>query len=116
MGVWHGAPHVDDPLVIPVQPFDPVCGVNHPPDFPLVLEVGEIEPVPVVAISFQNGITFLPPGNKLFKFTDCFIWLHLFLLIKMQSLFQNSRTSQVTNDIHTSSSHVTQSIYRNINT
>ena len=59
------------PIEIPVQPFDPVGGVNHPPDFPLVLEVGEIEPVPVMAISFQHGITLLPPGNKLFKFLEC---------------------------------------------
>ena len=66
--VWHGAPHVYDPLVIPVQPFDPVCRVNHAPDFSFILEVGEIEPVPVMALSFQDGITFLPPGNKLFKF------------------------------------------------
>lgn len=31
--------------------FDPVSGINHPPDFPFIFEVCKIKPVPVVLLS-----------------------------------------------------------------
>lgn len=102
MWIRHGSPHVNNPFVIPVQPFNPVYAINHPPDFLLIFKIGEVKPVLVMTISLEWRVTFVPPVHKCLKVLKSILSIHIPLIGRTYQLkfFHNLLFIPWLNSIH----------------